>query len=78
MKNANYHWHIAINSAALLFIGLLLRYWIGKRRFKRRSIAGLQQFRNYHQALLVSLVEKVLNILGTVLILAGIILYLIE
>jgi len=78
MKNTPYHLHINLAIVALLFIGLLLRYWIGKRRFNRRNIAGLQQFKNYRQAVCASIIEKGINILGLLMLLAAIILYLIK
>ncbi|MGF7072365.1 hypothetical protein [Mucilaginibacter sp. 3215] len=54
--------HLTIYAIILLLIGLLLRYLIGRRRFNRRNIAGLQHFRSYSQALFITTFEKLLNL----------------
>ncbi|OCX54228.1 hypothetical protein BEL04_08190 [Mucilaginibacter sp. PPCGB 2223] len=56
----------------LLVSGLSLRYWIGRRRFNRRNFAGLQVYRSYLVAVLVQLLESLLNIAGMLLILTAI------
>jgi len=72
MKNLIHHTnHLTIYAIILLTIGLSLRYIIGKRRFNRRGIAGLQQFRSYKHALMVCFIERLINILGAGCIAAG-------
>jgi len=42
----------------LLAIWLLIRYQIGKRRFNRRGIGGVQHFSSYAKAVTVTLLER--------------------
>jgi len=69
---------ITMYAIVLVAIGLISRYFIGKRRFNRSGIAGMQYFNSYKQALITTTVEGLLNIIATLLIVAGIILYLIK
>lgn len=62
----------------LITTGLLLRYRIAKRRFNRRALTGLQQYPNYHTALLTTFTERLVKAIGTILIIGGIILYVIK
>jgi len=58
----------------VLFIaGLLIRFLIGRRRFKRRNVAGLQVFPGYLAALIITTLELLANLLGFILILAGLV-----
>lgn len=54
-----------------LLAGLALRYFVNRRRFNRRSITGMQQYKNYEQAVATTFFEKVLKIVGLALILLG-------
>ncbi|RKR84097.1 hypothetical protein BDD43_4324 [Mucilaginibacter gracilis] len=69
---------ITIYAIVLLAIGLLLRYIIGKRRFNRRGIGGVQYFKSYGRSLITTTFERVLNIIATLMIIGAIILYLIR
>ena len=69
---------ITLDAVVLVAIGLILRYFIGKRRFNRRGIAGMQYYNNYKQALITTTIERLANIIASLLIVAGIILYLIK
>lgn len=62
----------------LIAVGLALRYIVGRNRFNRRGPAGLQQYDSYNRALGTSLFERLLKILGTLMILGGIFLYAVE
>ena len=42
---------------ALTALCLLLRYVIGRRRFNRRGVAGLQQFRSYRHFVVTTTIE---------------------
>ncbi len=57
----------------LLIAGLFIRYQVERRRFNRRSIAGVQIFSSYIKAILTTIIETVLNIVGALFIVAGII-----
>lgn len=58
----------------LIAIALFIRYHIGRRRFNRRGVAGLQHFRSYSHFVAVTTVEKILLIAGNLCGLAGLIL----
>jgi hypothetical protein len=79
MKNLihNIH-HLTIYAVILLVTGLLLRYIIGKRRFNRRGVAGLQYFKSYGTALFTTILERVVNIIATLMIIGAVFLYLIK
>jgi hypothetical protein len=79
MKNLIHHTnHLTIYAIVLLVIGLLLRYLIGKRRFNRRGVAGLQHFKTYGAALLTITIERIVNMIATLMIIGAVILYLIK
>lgn len=79
MKSLIHHTnHLTLYAIILLTIGLLLRYIIGKRRFNRRGIAGMQYFKFYGVALVTTIIERIVNIIATLMIIGAIILYLIK
>src|SRR5690554_3574811 len=51
-------------------IGLL--FWIGKRRFNRRNVAGLEGFSSYERSLAVPFLERIGKLLAYALLLIGI------
>jgi hypothetical protein len=55
----------------LTAIGLFIRYQIARRRFNRRTINGLQQFPSYHRFMLTVIIERVIYIIGTLCLWAG-------
>jgi hypothetical protein len=57
----------------LLIAGLFIRYQIGRRRFNRRSIAGVQIYGSYLKGLLTTIGETILNLTGAVLLMAGVV-----
>jgi len=56
-----------------LLIGVFVRYQIGKRRFNRRNIAGLQIFSSYIKGLIISAIETLINFFGILCIVLGLI-----
>jgi len=62
----------------LLLFGLLVRYIIRRRRFNRRSMAGVQGFKSYTMAVLTITVEKLANIIATLCIILAVILFLLK
>ncbi|MBB5395144.1 hypothetical protein [Mucilaginibacter sp. AK015] len=58
----------------LICICLLIRYQIGRRRFNRRGIGGLQQFSSYHRAFATSFFERLVLFMGNLCGLAGLLL----
>lgn len=61
-----------------VIIGLFLRYTVGKRRFYRRGPGGMQEFSSYAKAVTFTYLERLMNIIGTLLIIGGIVLFLAE
>lgn len=59
----------------LLFIiaALAIRYIIGKRRFNRRGIAGLQHFRSYGHAVIITLLERLALWAANILMLSAVV-----
>jgi hypothetical protein len=55
-----------------LLIGLLIRYSIGRRKFNRRGIGGLQQFSNYEKAVTITLLEWIFKWVANIIILCAI------
>lgn len=58
----------------LLLLGLIIRYSVSRRRFNRRTLFGLQQFRSYNEALATRGGEGCARTVGTLLILTGLVL----
>jgi preprotein translocase subunit SecG len=46
---------------AFIFLvpGVILLFWINKRKFNRRNVAGLEGFSSYEKSLVVRLLEKI-------------------
>lgn len=78
MKTTDVYGHVNAIATGLFFIGLIIRLWIGKRRFNRRNLAGMEQFKNYPIAIATTLGERLLNILAALMILFAVFLYLVN
>lgn len=68
------HDHTALYGCLLVVIGLFIHYHIGKRRFNRRGMAGLQQFPLYRRAVMVMFMERLLLFIGNLCLLGGLLL----
>jgi len=56
----------------LLFImGALIRYAVNRRRFNRRGVAGLQCFKSYEHATLITFIEKTGMLLAIIMLVVG-------
>ena len=55
----------------LTAVGLFIHYHIGRRRFNRRGIGGLQQFPTYGRFIFIMAVERVIYFIATIALLAG-------
>ena len=62
----------AIVVACIFLSGIYMRYWVGKRRFSRRGVGGLQQFSSYSMALMTSTYERLVLWLSIPLLIIGI------
>ena len=56
----------------LIGICLFIRYQIGRRRFNRRGIGGLQHFSSYRKAVTIGILEKLLLLIANLCGLVGI------
>ncbi|MES2458183.1 MAG: hypothetical protein V4594_21680 [Bacteroidota bacterium] len=65
--------HLDIDGLLLLAAGLFIRYLIGRRRFYRRNAAGMPVYSGYLASLLIKFLEWLLNGIGLLLILFGLI-----
>lgn len=70
--------HIQVYGIVLLIFGFLVRYIIGRRKFNRRGLAGLQEFKSYGWAVIVTAMETILNWIGNFCILFAIFLLLLD
>jgi hypothetical protein len=62
----------------LLLTGLMLRYFIKKRKFKRTSYTGVEVFKSYEAAWSTRLVENLGFWTGTLMLIAGVVLLIIN
>jgi len=67
----NHHYTVPC-ALALIALCLLIRYSIGRRRFNRRGVAGLQQFSSYHHFVVITTIEKIILIAGNLCGIAGV------
>lgn len=67
---------VFILGAILVIVGLTFRYIVGRNRFNRRGIAGQQQYSSYARGLLSTGFESLLNLLGNLMLIAGLLLML--
>ena len=67
---------IFVIGLGLLGLGLLIRFVIGRNRFNRRTPFGLQQYKTFGEAWVTRRGEGCAGAIGTLLLLAGILLSL--
>lgn len=60
----------------IIFIatGLAARFFIGRRKFNRRNVAGIEEHINYSSALGNAVFDKIISITGFIVIALGIML----
>ena len=56
-----------------VIISIILKHWVGKRKFYRRNVAGIEEFKSYGSAVITDLLEKFVSFIAKVLIILGII-----
>ena len=59
------------NGLIMIIIGLVIRFFIGRNKFNRRGVGGLQHFSSFAWGLLVTLSEFIINIGALILIFLG-------
>lgn len=55
----------------MLFVGVALWFWTGRREFKRTNSSGVQEFSSYSSAAASRLLELLSNLVGLVLVIGG-------
>ena len=69
MKHPEYMYIIGL---AMLVIGFTINYIIARRKFNRRSITGLEEFKSFEDAWLTKLIETFGSLVAKLFILIGI------
>jgi hypothetical protein len=54
-----------------VIISIILKHWVGKRKFYRRNVAGIEEFKSYGSAVITDLLEKFVSFIAKVLIILG-------
>lgn len=57
----------------VIIIAIGLIYWINRRKFYRRSVAGVEMFSRYSTAVTVRFLERIGKLIAYVLIIVGVI-----
>lgn len=60
-----------ITAISLFISGIVILYVIGRRRFNRRGVAGLETFSSYGMAVFIRLLEALFRLLAWAMILVG-------
>lgn len=62
---------------AFIFLipSLLLLFWINKRKFNRRNVAGLEGFASYEKSLVIRVLEKIGKWLAYAMIIISLLLF---
>ncbi len=54
-------------------IGIVLIYWIGRRKFYRRSMTGAEGFSSYESSLVIRFIERLGKWIAYILIIIGLV-----
>jgi hypothetical protein len=71
METLQHHTGSFTQGIIICGIGFFLCYVVGRRRFNRRGIGGLQQYHSYGTAIITTLLEKLVKFIGIILLLIG-------
>ena len=63
--------YTALTGAAMFVVGCVINYKIGRRRFNRRTITGIEIFRSYQHKLTTRLFERIGRLIALLLIVFG-------
>lgn len=62
-------------SILALLSGLVLRYWINRRKFYRRSPLGAEGFSSYEKSVIITFLERTGKWIAYILIIFGLLFY---
>lgn len=65
-----------ISAILMIVVGLCIRHIVGRRRFYRRNVAGIEEFDSYGAAQFTQLWERLAHLLGSILLGLGILILL--
>jgi preprotein translocase subunit SecG len=69
---------VQVYGTIILIVGIILRYFMYRRKFNRNNAYGVQQFRNFEHKSVAQPFEKLVRIIAIALILFGAFLLLVE
>lgn len=69
---------LSVISIICVITGLLLKYMVGRRKFSRRNVTGIERFRSYNQMILIRAFENIMNTLAKLLLTSAIILFILS
>ena len=64
---------MTVASIILFFLGCFGVFWIRKRAFDRRNIAGVEEFKSYGTSLLTRVLEKIAYLCSWLFIISGVV-----
>ncbi|MBV8252590.1 MAG: molybdenum ABC transporter permease [Chitinophaga sp.] len=62
---------VLILGICMTILGLALRVYVSRNRFYRRGVAGLQEFSSYRKSVAIPAFERLVKIVGTLLMIGG-------
>jgi len=71
------HYLLIFVAILLLAMATILRLYVGRRRFYRRSWSGLQVFRSYRQSIISNIFENFLLFVATACVIFAVIMVMI-
>nr|WP_157536285.1 molybdenum ABC transporter permease [Mucilaginibacter sp. L294] len=69
---------VQVTGIVILFIGIALRYWVNRRRFYRTNSTGVQLFGSYSKKVAFTIFEKLIKLLGLIMVIFGLLITLME
>jgi hypothetical protein len=64
-------WVFIIIGTLLIILFFVLRFWVGKRKFNRRNIAGVEGFSSYGKAVTTTIFENIMLFVALLCFLTG-------
>ena len=56
---------------SLIALGIIILYIIGRRKFRRRGVAGLEGFSSYQAAVFIRFLEALFRLIAWIMLLGG-------
>lgn len=72
--NLTHNAGVAGLGSVLLLSGVAVWLWVGRQRFRRRNVAGIEEFNGYGEMLLTKVFEKFLRICAVLAVVSGLLL----